>query len=88
MAHDLHQLFSTERMATKMNILKLLQEVRGFAHFTTRRIETRPAGPLLLNFGAGMRRRRPARRKFFIRIDMQEQPDIPCPVRIIHHPNP
>ena len=35
-------------MATRMNMMKLLQEVRGFADFANKRAFTRPLGPLLL----------------------------------------
>ena len=69
-------------MATRMNMLKLLQEVRGFAQFATRPIEPRP-GPLLLQFRNRLRRAT-AKRKRIIRIDMQEPPDIPQPVRITY----
>jgi hypothetical protein len=72
-------------MAAKMNVMKLLQEIRGLAIFSSRRVQSalpafpsipwraRAAGP------AGPRRRR------FIRIDMQQPPmDIPDPVKITH----
>jgi hypothetical protein len=69
-------------MATKMNMLKLLQEVAGFAQFTTRSNDPRPTGPLLLQFRGRFSRRAIARRKHIIRVDMQEQPDIPQAVPI------
>jgi hypothetical protein len=69
-------------MATRIKMLKLLQEVRGFAQFTHRPTEPRPAGPLLLDFRTSMRRRAAARRKLAIQIEMQELPDIPHPVPI------
>jgi hypothetical protein len=69
-------------MATRIKMLKLLQEVRGFAQFAHRPTEPRPAGPLLLEFRASMRRRAAARRKLVIQIEMQEPPDIPHPVPI------
>ncbi len=75
-----------EHMATKMNMLKLLQEVRGFAQFATRPIEPRPAGPLLLDYKGPGRRKKPARHRLFIKIQMKEPTDIPHPVRIIHRP--
>jgi hypothetical protein len=75
-------------MATKMNMLKLLQEARGFAQFTHRTIEPRPAGPLLLRFRGPLRRTRADRRRYFIRIEMQEPVDIPHPVPIQYHQSP
>jgi hypothetical protein len=71
-------------MATKINMLKLLQEVRGFAQFATRAGETRPTGPLLLRLRGSLLRKGITRRKYIIRIDMQEQPNIPQPVPITH----
>jgi hypothetical protein len=71
-------------MATKMNMLKLLQEVQGFAQFANRSSEPRPSGPLFLQFRGPGSRRRNVRRRRIIHIDMQEQPDIPHPVPIVH----
>jgi hypothetical protein len=65
-------------------MLKLLQEVRGFARFGTRPTEPRPSGPLLLQFRGIPQRKSGHRRKRIIRIDMQEPPDIPQPVRITY----
>jgi hypothetical protein len=73
-----------EHMATRMNMLKLLQEVRGFAQFTNRPNEQRPAGPLLLEFRGPVFRRRAAKRKRTIKVTMLEQPDIPHPVQITY----
>ena len=73
-------------MATKMNMLKLLQEVRGFAQFASRPAEPRPAGPLLLGFRGPSRRRRASRQKQILKIHMKEPTDIPHPVRITHLP--
>lgn len=70
-------------MATRMNMLKLLQEVRGFARFATRPTEPRPSGPLLQFRGIPHRKSGP-KRKRIIRVDMQEPPDIPQPVRITY----
>ena len=71
-----------ERMATRINMLKLLQEVRGFAKFTHAADEARPAGPLLLPFRGATARRTAARRRRAIKIAMLEPPDIPHPVPI------
>lgn len=71
-------------MATRMNMLKLLQEVRGLTQFAARPTETRPAAPLLLQFRGARPRRVGARRKRFIRINMQELPDIPQSVPITY----
>jgi len=73
-----------ERMATKINIFKLLQEVSGFAQFTSRPSEPRPNGPLLIQVRGPLSRKRIVRRKFKLQVEMQEHPDIPHPVPIIH----
>lgn len=65
-------------------MLKLLQEVRGFMQFPARSSETRPGGPLLLEFRGRLRRKAAARRKYSIRILMQEPVDIPHPVPITY----
>lgn len=83
MARDLRHTPSIATMATRMNMLKLLQEVRGFAQFTHRPTETRPGGPLLLEFGGPMRRKRILRRRH-LKILMLEPTDIPCRVPITH----
>ncbi len=69
-------------MATKVNILKLLQESRGLAELTGRQPRNRLPGPLCLPLRqSGPRSARPKR---MIRITMQDRPDIPHPVAIKH----
>lgn len=62
-------------------MLKLLQEVRGFAQFTTKSHEPRSNTPMLLQFRSASRRRA-ARVRRTVRIDMRQQPDIPQAVPI------
>ncbi len=84
MACDLQQSGLIAHMATRMNMLKLLQEVRGFTQFTNRPSEPRPGGPLLLEFRGPSKQRAAARRKLNIKVSMLELPDIPQPVRITY----
>lgn len=63
-------------------MLKLLQEVRGFAQFAHRSSEPRPDGPLLLPYRGPGRRKGPRQQKRSIKVLMQEAPDIPHPVPI------
>jgi hypothetical protein len=84
MAHELQHQSHRAQMAARMNMLKLLQEVRGFAQFAHQASPPRPAGPLLLEFRGTSRRRAVVRRKLNIRISMQEPPDIPQPVPIVY----
>jgi hypothetical protein len=71
-------------MATRINMLKLLQEVRGFAQFAHGPSAPRQAGPLFLEFRGSGRRKAVLRRKISLRIQMQEPIDIPHPVTIRH----
>jgi hypothetical protein len=67
-------------------MLKLLQEVKGFAHFANRSTETQRVGPLLLPFSGPRRRKATARRKYLIQVEMQDLPDIPHAVPIVYLP--
>ncbi len=80
MACDLQQ--TLVLMATRMNMLKLLQEVRGFAQFGTSPHEPRPSNPLLLQFRGPARRKPASKIKRTLQVNMMEAPDIPCPVPI------
>ena len=73
-------------MATRMNMMKLLQEVRSMAQLISRRPSSRPPGPLLLQWQPYSSKNAAARRKWTLRIDIQDPPDIPQPVPIIHRP--
>ncbi len=71
-------------MATRMNILKLMQEIHGFARITHRRPQPRPPGLFLMQIRAqGLPLALP-KRKLNIAIQMQEPPDLPHPVKITH----
>lgn len=74
-------------MATRVNIMKLLQEARGLAEITSRHPQPRQSGPLLLPLRAASRRN-PAKLKRMLRIAIHNPPDIPDPVRITHLPPP
>ena len=69
-------------MATRMNMMKLLQEVRGFAQLTNRRPLTRTPLPLLLQWHGPGFKSAEVKRKKTIRICIQEPNDIPRPVPI------
>ena len=73
-------------MATRINIMKLLQETRGFAEITNRQPQGRPLGPILLQSRSVGFRNGALKRKRNIRINMQDPPDIPHPVKITHLP--
>lgn len=70
-------------MATRVKILRMLQEARGLAEITNRRPPSHTSGPLLLQFRPPVSKA-VSKRKRTIRINTQDQPDIPHPVRITH----
>jgi hypothetical protein len=71
-------------MAAKVQIMKLLQEIRGFAEITNRRPQPRQPGLLLIQLRSHVIHTTAARRKQIIAVDMLERPDIPHPVKITH----
>ncbi len=67
-------------MATKINLIKLLQESRGLAELTDRNPRPRHPGPLCVPLQpVSSRIKRP---KKVIHIVMQDPPDIPHPITI------
>jgi hypothetical protein len=71
-------------MATRINILKLMQEIHGFARVTHRRPQPRPPGLFLMQIRAhGLPTTLP-KRKLNIAVQMQEPSDLPHPVKINH----
>ena len=71
-------------MAAKVNILKMLQEIRGFAHITQRRPPPRSPGLVLTQMRAFATEGSLRRRKLAITINSRPQSDIPHQVRIVH----
>ena len=71
-------------MATKVKMLKLLQEIRGFAQISNRRPPPRSPGLFLAQMRSHIFQAAPPRRKLSIRIDNQLPLDIPHQVKINH----
>lgn len=65
-----------EYMAARMNMLKLLQEVEGFAAFSSRKPQSRPPTALLLQFRPLRYRQKAAKPARIIRIRMLEPIDV------------
>ena len=68
-------------MATRMNVMKLLQEVRGLAELPNQHPPKALMGPLLLQ--QFMPKFRTPGAKRILRIVVQDPPDIPHPVKIL-----
>jgi len=70
-------------MAAKIKIMKLLQEIRGFAQITQRRPQSKSPGLFLLQLRSQANQTiLPRRRRLVIPIQLHEPPDIPNPVKI------
>src|SRR5438105_7894141 len=84
MARDLRS-FSQERgrMAAKVKLMKLLQEIRGLAEITARRPQPRAPGLFLIQLRSHLiHTTHPLRKR--IMVDAQGEVDIPAPVKITH----
>jgi hypothetical protein len=71
-------------MAAKIQMLKLLQEIRGFAELSNRRPPPRSPGLLLTQIRAHMPQNASPKRRLSIRIDPQDRTDVPYRVKINH----
>jgi hypothetical protein len=71
-------------MATKVRIMKLLQEIRGMAQITSRRPPSKQPGLFMVQLRSHVTKATGPRRKIIIPIDLKDPVDIPDPVRITH----
>jgi hypothetical protein len=71
-------------MATKIKMMKLLQEIRGMAQITNRRPQPKPPGLFLMQLRSHVMQATIPRRRLVIPVDLREPPDIPHPVKITH----
>jgi len=63
-------------------MMKLLQELRGFAQLSQRRPQPKQPGLFLMQLRTHLSQTTSARRKLVIPIQMHELPDIPTEVKI------
>jgi len=71
-------------MAAKMKLMKLLQEIRGFAEVSNRRPHPRPLGLFLVEMRSHMTPHATPNPKRSIAIQAPAVADIPRPVKITH----
>ncbi len=71
-------------MAAKIQMLKLLQEIRGFAELSNRRPQPRSPGLFLTQMRSHMLQGVVPKRRLSIRIDPQDRANIPYQVKINH----
>jgi hypothetical protein len=69
-------------MAAKIRMLKLLQEIRGFADIANRRPPPRSPGLVLTQIRSHVIQATLPRRKLSVKMDVQNRLDIPHPVKI------
>jgi hypothetical protein len=73
-------------MAAKMKLMKMLQEIRGFAEITQRLPQQRPPGLFIMQMRSHVLQTTVTRRRRTIAIQMLETPNIPDAVKIRHVP--
>jgi hypothetical protein len=71
-------------MATKIKLMKLLQEMRGLAEMNRRHPAPRPTALYLLQLRSHMVETSHSRRRLLVRMDLKESLDLPHPVKINH----
>jgi hypothetical protein len=71
-------------MAAKIRMLKLLQEIRGFAEIAKRRPSPRSPGLVLMEMRSHVVQATLPKRKLSVQMDLQDRLDISRPVRINH----
>jgi hypothetical protein len=71
-------------MATRVNMMKLLQEIRGFADLGNRRPQPRSPGLFLMQLRTHVLRATLPKRPLTIQVSELSYPDVPNPVKIIH----
>jgi hypothetical protein len=71
-------------MAAKIKMLKLLQEIRGFADLTNRRPQPRAPGLVLTQMRSHVIQATLPRRRLSVSTDKRDCPDISRPVKINH----
>jgi hypothetical protein len=76
------------RMATKVRLMKMMQEIRGLAQITNRRPQTKAPGLFLMQLRSQSGRTGLPKQKILIPIDLQDPPDIPHPVKITYIASP
>ena len=69
-------------MATKMKMLKFLQERTGFAEMTRR--PAKPSALYLMQLREHVFQTSIPRRRLIVRIDPKQNPGVPHPVKILH----
>lgn len=86
MAHDLRTPGRRKDwfMATKVKLMKLIEEIRGYAQVTNRRPAPRPPVLYLMELREHASQVSAPKRKLDVISDSRENPNIPMPIKITH----
>lgn len=71
-------------MATKMNVMKFLQESRGFSEIARPRLPRQKSALFLIQMRSHLAQTSQGRRRLVIKVNLKDQPDIPHPIQIRH----
>ena len=71
-------------MATKINLMKLLQEMNAFAELGHRHPTPRPSPLFLVQLRTHLAETSRSRRRLVVSVDLKDSLDIPHPVTINH----
>lgn len=86
MAHEMRTPCAGKHMASKVHLMKFLQEVRGYDLVTNRRPAPSLSGLYLSQMRAHLNgTHAPARRKLSITVSPQDSSDTPSPVKIVQN---
>ncbi len=83
-AHQMQLLKPDFAMATRMNMLKLLQEMRGFSELSRLPLTPKPPALFLMQLRNKRAESQRPRHRLVIQIDLQDQMEMPMPVKITH----
>lgn len=71
-------------MATKIKLMKLLQEMRGFSELGRRFTAPRPSSLYLLQLRSHLVETSKSKRRLIVTVDLKDTVNIPHPVKINH----
>ena len=69
-------------MATKIKLMKLLQEMRGFSELGRRPSANRPSSLYLLQLRSHLTETSRSKRRLVVSVDLRDTTDFPHPVKI------
>ena len=71
-------------MATKVKLMKFLQEMRGFTELGRRQFASKPSPLYLLQLRSHLNETSRSRRRLIVTVDLRDTENIPHPVKITH----